>query len=435
MKQLNIRLRDEEWRWRVFLAGRRWGKNVAARAAIEEMVTVHGVKSILMVGQTFNDFARLIAPAFASLPSAPRITGGGAPLVYWPDRDARAWFVSAEKPTGWYGLGAEVIWMDEAAQYPMRMGVSAWDEVDTIASEGAARVIVTCSPYEHGPSLHRLRALVERADALVTRGSTLENRRLSAEYLASRAERKGSRYYQSMVLGEILDDVAGSLWSRAAIRRARLNVTREVRARLLAACDRIVVAVDPTTTVSETSHNCGIAVVGRLPRHTDPVCLVFESVGVKELPPDWGRRVGAMYDHYDAHEVIAEENQGGKMVEAMMANAPRGVRYRGIRTTRGKAERASPVADLYNVPLARYLRRTEHLPPDLRPPPDDDELFTRVWHVAATDEDDPHALLESEQLAFTDPPAKSDDVTDALVFAVTDLLIQPPPGRIWFRGV
>ena len=391
---------EEDWRWRVYVAGRRWGKNFAMRAAIEEAVTLRGIKSIVIVGQTFSSFEKIIVnpvsgSSLRSLPSQPVIRGGTAPMITWPDYGATAFFVSADSPSGMYGLGAQLVIMDEAGDYPTRAGVSAWDEANIIASEGSARIIVTTSPYPQGESLPRLRALIAQPDALVTRGTTFENTALTDDYLDSlRREYEGTSYYAAMVEGEVLDDIEGALWGSADVRRAKLVLSRSGYARLMALCDRVIVAIDPATTVSEKSHDAGIVVAGRYKERA----FVFESMGLKVMPDVWARKAAELYAEYDASEVIAETNQGGAMVERLMEATGIGTRYREIRSTRNKAERAVPVRDLYRQ--------------------------RRVYHVVPEHDVTRHERLENQMLTFVDPQPRhaKDDILDALVFAVDDLL-------------
>lgn len=391
---------DEDWRFRVYIAGRRWGKNKAAVAALEEAVVRHGVKSIALVGVNFAAFEKTIATGPSSvqhLPSNPTVRSGFAPKIEWPDYGATAYFYSSERPQGLYGAGAELVYADEAGQYATHLGVNAWHEINTIASEGNARIIITSSPYMFGPGLPFLRALLSNPKALVTRGSTLENMLLEDDYVESLyREHAGTRYWASMVEGQVLDEVEGALWSSDDIRKARYEVDYETRAKLIAACDRIVVAIDPATTVSETSNACGVVVAGRI----GELAYVFESHGYKVLPTEWARRAAEFYEQYGASEIIAETNQGGDLVEHVLAGTGIPVRYKALRSIRNKAERAAPVHD-------RYSQR-------------------RVRHVVLEGESEAHELLTGEMVSFTDPPSTSDDVVDALVFAVTDLLVDAP---------
>jgi phage terminase large subunit-like protein len=66
----------------------------------------------------------------------------------------------------------------------------------------------------------------------------------------------------------------------------------------------------------------------------------------------------SLYDTHDADCIVAETNQGGDMVEAMVKAAAKGrvVPYRGVTATRAKQVRAEPVAALYEQGKIRHAR-------------------------------------------------------------------------------
>ena len=400
---------DADWRIRAIVAGRRFGKNWAARAAIEEAVTRRGIRHIVLVGQTFADFERNIVngpSSLRTLPSAPEVRGGSNPRLYWPRYGATAFFVSAEKPQGMYGLGCEFLWADEAGEYRTVQGVSAWDEIGTIASEGKARILITSSPYIHGPGLGKLRDLQDDPTAVLTRGATWENTALDQAYLdALEREHGGTRYYEAMVKGVILDEFEGAMFNSTDIRTAKLSLSRHAHKALVKACDRIVIAVDPAMTVGEKSDHTGIAVVGRVRRRHGDFALVFESAGVKLDSDSWAAKVGEWYEEYDVSQVLGETNQGGDNIHDAIRRAcersGKTMRYRGIHAVRDKAQRAERVK-------GRYSQR-------------------RVKHVyKAWDAGHDHGMLESEMLAFTGQRKEADDVLDAMVYGVRDLIVDGP---------
>ena len=99
-----------------------------------------------------------------------------------------------------------------------------------------------------------------------------------------------------------------------------------------------------------------------------------------------------------AGAIVAEVNQGGDMVAQVLKAAGCQLRVREVRATRGKRIRAEPVAALYEQ--------------------------GRVKHAQA------FVPLEEELMALgaESEPAGSLDRADALVWAITDLLIDGPDG-------
>ncbi len=96
---------------------------------------------------------------------------------------------------------------------------------------------------------------------------------------------------------------------------------------------------------------------------------------------------------------MAEVNQGGDMVEAIIRQIDPKIPFKAVRATRGKAVRAEPVSALYEQ------NKIKHLATKARP----------LTH------------LEDQMCAFTPGvfrgDTKSPDRVDALVWALTDLML------------
>ena len=108
----------------------------------------------------------------------------------------------------------------------------------------------------------------------------------------------------------------------------------------------------------------------------------------------WARAAVRAYREHMADRVVAEVNQGGDLVVTILRQIDEAVAVRTVRATRGKWLRAEPVAALY--------------------------AEGRVAHVGV------HATLEEQMLSFgADGLARgrSPDRVDALVWALTDLMI------------
>ncbi len=111
-------------------------------------------------------------------------------------------------------------------------------------------------------------------------------------------------------------------------------------------------------------------------------------------PAEWAAAAIALYRRFDADALVAEVNQGGDMVAAVMREVDAGVPVKEVRATRGKWLRAEPVAALY--------------------------AQARVRHVGALPE------LEDEMCDFGVDglsAGRSPDRLDALVWALTALML------------
>jgi len=83
-------------------------------------------------------------------------------------------------------------------------------------------------------------------------------------------------------------------------------------------------------------------------------------------PERWARAVAgaaALYHRQggEAPLIVAEVNQGGRMVESVLRSAGPGLRIKLVRASEGKAARAEPVALLFEAGRVRVHGRMEKL--------------------------------------------------------------------------
>ena len=154
----------------------------------------------------------------------------------------------------------------------------------------------------------------------------------------------------------LVDDLDGALWSRGQL--AALNST------LQPVFDRIVVAVDPPVSHHAGSDACGIVVVGAILR--GPVqewrAMVLEDATLHPTSPmDWANRVVEAVERHGADRVIAEVNQGGAMVEAILRSQAPHIPYKAVHAREGKITRAEPVAALYEQGRVLHARGLQDL--------------------------------------------------------------------------
>jgi len=149
--------------------------------------------------------------------------------------------------------------------------------------------------------------------------------------LANMPERQRKRFW----LGDFTGDVENALWRRSYIIKTQKEPTDLVR---------IVVAIDPATTNEVGSDETGIIVAGI---DKDGMGYVLEDGSGKYRPEEWAARAISLYDAWDADRIIAEVNQGGDMVEAVIRAQRANIPYSKVHATRGKVIRAEPIAALY----------------------------------------------------------------------------------------
>jgi len=200
------------------------------------------------------------------------------------------------------------------------------------------RAIITTTPR---PTPLVLSILKDKGTLKIT-GSTFDNAaNLSAKTLEKLKEKyEGTRLGRQELRGEVLDDVPGALWTRDMVDAARAPV-------VIPDFTRIVVAIDPSGVRNESdtgSDEVGIVVAAK---GVDGRGYVLFDGSCRMSPLGWGRRAVELYRRFGADRIIGERNFGGAMVEAVILSIDDNVPYKEVTASRGKVQRAEPVAALY----------------------------------------------------------------------------------------
>ena len=197
----------------------------------------------------------------------------------------------------------------------------------------------------------------------------------------------GTRLGRQEIDGEMIEDRPDALWSRATIEAARVALAPPLA--------RIVVGIDPPASMRDGANACGIVAAGR--DDEGGIYVLADATAAGLAPAGWAARAIALYRRLNADALVAEVNQGGEMVRAVLHEVDRSVPVKAVHATRGKYLRAEPVAAMY--------------------------AQGRVRHV-----DPPLAELEDEMCDFGVDglsSGRSPDRLDALVWAVTELAQRP----------
>ena len=303
----------------------------------------------------------------------------------WPN-GAVAQVFSAEDPEQLRGPQFHAAWSDELAKW--RHAEDAYNMLQFGLRLGhRPRQLITTTPRAT-PLIKQLMAAPRTA---VTRAATHVNAAfLSPTFLTDIVDcYDGTQLGRQEILAEIIEDRAGALWTRAMIEECRVRATPPL--------GRIVVAVDPPAGGPQGSGACGIVAAGRA---EDGTIYVLEDATVAGLGPSgWAAKAVAVYRRHQADTMVAEVNQGGDMVRAVIRQVDDAVPVKSVHATRDKWVRAEPVAMMY--------------------------AQGRVKHV-----DPPLARLEDEmcELELNGlSGGRSPDRLDALVWAVTELGVRTRP--------
>lgn len=371
-----------DWRTWLILAGRGWGKTRTGAEWVRAQAEAGTVPRLALVAPTAADVRDVMVEGESGIlaispphwrptyePSKRRLT--------WPN-GVLATTYSADEPDRLRGPQHGGGWADEvgAWKYP-----ETWDMLQFGMRLGTdPRQVVTTTPRP----IKLLRDLIKQATTVITRGATYENAdNLAPAFLEQIVARyEGTRLGRQELQGELLDDVEGALWQRAQFdeRRAAPDL------------QRVVVAIDPAATSGEQSDETGIVVAGL---GVDGLGYVLADRSCRLSPDGWARRAIAAFDEFGADRVVVEVNNGGEMVTQTLQTVRPTLPIVAVHASRGKQARAEPVAALYEQ--------------------------QRVWHTASWD------LLEDQLCAWTPASGQSPDRLDALVWALTELMLTGGP--------
>lgn len=376
---------DGDWLVWLIQAGRGWGKTRVGAEWIKARALEQPGTRWAVVAPTFGDARDTCVEGesglLAVLPDDRVANWNRSMGELFLANGSRIKCFSADEPERLRGPQHHGAWCDELAawRYP-----DAWDQLQFGLRLGdMPRTVVTTTPKP----TRLVKALAERTDVHVTRGATFDNAaNLSAAALAElRARYEGTRMGRQELYGELLDDVEGALWTHAMIDDHRRPMPELVR---------VVTAIDPAVTSGEDSDETGIIVAGI---GTDGDGYVVADRSGKFTPDAWARRAVAAHDEHQGDRVVAEVNNGGDLVELTLRAVDPSVPYRKVTASRGKRLRAEPVAALYEQ--------------------------GRIHHVGVFDK------LEEQMLTWTPESGDSPDRLDALVWALTDLMLTESKAR------
>ena len=373
---------EGDWTTWLLMGGRGAGKTRAGAEWVRGLATA-GIGPIAIVGETITQATAVMVEGVSGIMAVtppwerPKLSGT---TLRWPNGVVGT-LLGAADPERFRGPQFGAAWCDEVGKWPH--AEAAWDMLQFgLRLGGRPRQLATTTPR----ATRLVKRLMAEPTTVVTRMTTAENRKhLAQAFLSAVVGRyRGTILGRQELEGELIEDMPGALWRRDMFR------PDEGGAR-----GRIVVAIDPPATSGAMADACGIVVAAR----QDEGALVLADLTLKPAAPlDWARRAVGAFHGFGADCIVAETNQGGEMVKAVIAQVDAAVPVRMVHATRGKWLRAEPVAALY--------------------------AQGRIRHVAGL------AALEDEMCAFGKDgrsAGHSPDRLDAAVWAITELMLRDGP--------
>jgi len=381
------------WDWYIWLmlSGRGGGKTRPGAELVIKWAG-EGYNPIALVGETKADVRDTMVEVGES--SILSVSPPWFRPVYEPSKRRLTWpngvlgiIYSGDEPDQLRGPQHQKAWVDELAKF--KYPQEAWDNLMFGLRTGdRPQAVVTTTPRP----IKAIKELVQdertgtnpAGRVAVTRGHTLENRdNLAPDFLQYIMRKyQGTRLGRQELAGEILDDNPNALWQREQIDKLRVRNHPEFI--------RVVVGVDPEATDTETSAETGIVVAGIAIVDGLPHGYILDDLTLRGSPRTWASAAITGYYKHKADRIIGEVNNGGDMVRFTIQTVDAKVPFKAVHASRGKQARAEPVSALYEQ--------------------------DRIHHVGTFPD------LEDQMVEWV-PGATSPDRLDALVWAITDLML------------
>lgn len=391
----------------LFLVGRSFIPTHNTRTGAETIRkwVKRGMKRIAAVASTNSDIERVMVKGesgFLNICWAGDKTDDGKELGFpdWsPTKRTLTWengakveFYSAEEPERLRGPQFEAAWCDELAAW--NKDVETWEmlqfclRLQTKANKKVPKVIVTTTPK----STSLVRKLLKMPSTFITVGSTFDNsENLAESYLnAVKEQFEGTRLGRQELYAEVLTENEGALWTADMIDRCQISVDE------VPDLVRVVVAVDPATTSNVESDSTGIIVAGI---DINGIGYILGDYTMKDLPEKWVAKAVSLYEEFGASRIVYEKNQGGDMIPTLFRVVDENIPLRGVHASVAKIARAEPVSALYERDKVKHVRNPKN-------------------GASLTE-------LETQMTTFEPfSKHKSPDRYDALVWALTDLMLK-----------
>lgn len=382
-----------DWTIWMLMAGRGFGKTRSGAEWIRSLIEAGTHSRIALIGATSADGRDVMVEGESGILA---ISPPWNKPLYEPSKRRLTWpggqiatLYSAEEPERLRGPQHDAAWADEVAAWTRP---DTWDQLMFGLRLGPRpQVVATTTPRP----TQLIRDIIKRADCVITRGRTEDNRQNLAPAFVSTVIKKyeGTRLGRQELDGELLEDVPGALWSSSMIELSRVSQPP---------CDfsRVVVGIDPAVSSHEESDETGIVIVGKgSGEFRDHVFVLddrsgrYPAAATSSQDRSWPQIAISAYKDWKADRLVAEKNNGGDLVSAAVVQTDKNVPVTVVWASRGKAKRAEPVAMLWEQKRA---------------------------HMVGL-----HHTLEDEMTQFQpdDPTASSPNRMDAMVWAVTELVV------------
>ena len=377
----------DDWQIWLLLGGRGCGKTRTGAEWIRAQVADHGKRRIALVAPTYNDVREVMLEGESGLlnigfPSERPKYISSRRRLEWPN-GALGYVFTSEEPDGLRGPQFDAAWADEFC---------VWNKPEETLSNlrlalrlGAQpQLVITTTPRP----IEALKTLLATPGVLISRGKTSDNADFLAPSFLSAMEDVygGTRLGRQELEGELIEDMRGTLWTRDMLARCYDSNSPEL--------SKVIIAIDPPVTSGPCADSCGMIIAGLAGSGRGAKAYILHDASLEGASPKaWAEAACALWESWEADYILAETNQGGDLVATIINDIEPQILVKNVFARKGKRARAEPVAALYEQ--------------------------GRVVHCGRFP-----ALEDELALIGTEGQKSSPDRADALVWAVTELLLR-----------
>jgi Phage terminase large subunit/Terminase RNaseH-like domain len=251
--------------------------------------------------------------------------------------------------------GCDMVWVEEA----QTVSKHSWDVLIPTIRKPGSEIWITFNPDLEQDDTYQRFVVGPVPGSLVVPMNWSNNPWFPAELRAEKDHLKARDLdaYENVWEGKCRSRVIGALWAKEIFgaNREAPPENEEQREKLLASLRRVVIAVDPSGCAGEQdkrSDEIGIVAAGL---GHDGIGRVLEDATGRYSPDGWANKSLALFDRWKADKIVAEKNFGGAMVESTLRTARKTAPVRMLNASRGKVQRAEPVAALYAQGKVRHV--------------------------------------------------------------------------------
>jgi phage terminase large subunit-like protein len=428
-----------DWRYWVINAGRGWGKTrTGGEQTLAKMRRYRGAR-VACIAPTYGDGRDTMIEGVSGMLSclSPTELRGGSIENGWNRSNGELFFAngskaqifSSERPFRLRGPQHHFLWGDEPSYWLDVNSGTAKDSTFSNANIGlrlpphsdwddhyrptgiftmTPRLVPLLKVDDETLAEHPERAgLLQRDDVLITQGATMANLRNldRAYYNAVIAPLLGTTLGLQELMGVLLEDVEGALWTRALIsdNRAELPPEHELSG--------TVVALDPSGGEGINRDEHGIIVVSSRGYQNEREWYVRADRSINGSPTDASERCIMLAFEYEADAIVIEKNMGQDWLETTLKSTFDRMKLDGTLEAAGYGERRLPPIELVPAVKSKLQRAT---------PVRGFYQQHRVHHVTRL------ATLEGQMTTWVPGESESPDRIDALVWAIMHLYANGP---------